>query len=153
MKLQQWANWAEIAASVGVVVTLVFLLQEVRGNTLAIERQASLDRAASWTAPFFPSEDLPDILAKVKAVDGLNPGYQALVDRYDLTVEESILWDRHLASIWVRLETEYLYDGPSEGLERTVKGLLSNLDNQVYWEHQTLARDEFVEFVEDVTRD
>ena len=79
MKLQQWAHLAEIGASVGVIVTLLLLLQEVRGNTAAIERQASLDRTTAWTAPFFPSSDLPDILAKIKAVDGVEPANRRLL--------------------------------------------------------------------------
>ena len=151
MKLQQWAHLAEIGASVGVIVTLLLLLQEVRGNTAAIERQASLDRTASWTAPFFPSSDLPDILAKIKAVDGEEPGQQAFVDRYNLTAEESILWIRHLSSIWTRLETEYLYDGPSEALGLVIQGLLTTPDNQLFWEHPMgILTAEFMWYVESV---
>ena len=148
MKLQQWAHWAEIGASVGVIIALLLLLQEVRGNTLAIERQASLDRAAIWTAPFFPSPDLPDILAKIKTVDGLEPVDQEFVDRYNLTAEESILWTRHLASIWTRLETEYLYDGPSERLASLIQDFLTYPDEQLYWENdQVFFTTEFQSYV------
>ena len=151
MKLQQWAHWAEIGASVGVIIALLLLLQEVRGNTLAIERQASLDRGAIWTAPFFPSSDLPDVLAKIKAVDGLERVDQAFVDRYNLTAEESILWTRHLASIWTSLETEYLYDGPSEGLASLIQDFLAYPDEQLYWENdQVFFTAEFQSYVESV---
>jgi len=51
MRLQQWANWAEIIASFAVVVTLLILIQEVRGNTLALERQAdSTPSFAPWSS-------------------------------------------------------------------------------------------------------
>lgn len=63
--------------------------------------------------------------------------------------EESILWNRHLSSIWTRLETEYLYDAPSEALGLTIQGLLATPDNQLFWEHpQGILTDEFVSYVE-----
>jgi len=109
------------------------------------------DRTATWTAPFFPSSDLPDILAKIKAVDGEEPGQQAFVDRYNLTAEERILWNRHLSGIWERLETEYLYDRPSEALGLLMQGLLATPDNQLFWENpQGIFAAEFVSYVEGV---
>jgi hypothetical protein len=107
MNTQAWAQRAEIVASCAVVVTLVFVILEIRSNTAAIERRATLDRATSLSAPFFMSPDMPAILAKVKAVDGLDPELQAFADRYNLSAEESILWTRHLGEIWEGLQADY----------------------------------------------
>ena len=151
MKLQQWAYWAEIAASLGVVVTLVLLIQEVRGNTKALERQATLDRATSITFPFFASPELPAVLAKIKAVDGLGHLSQAFVERYDLTPAEAILWQRHLIDVWMGLEADYSLSGESQELESAIRFRLTFPDNQVYWEHSVpFSGADFREYVEGV---
>jgi hypothetical protein len=134
MNTQEWAQRAEIVASCAVVVTLVFVIVEIRSNTAAIERRSILDRASTLNTPFFTSPDMPTILAKVKAVDGMDPIPQALADRYSLSAEESILWERHLNEIWIGLEADYLHGGPSEHLEWPIRGLLSTPDNQLYWD-------------------
>jgi len=137
VKLERWVNWAEITASLAVVVTVVLLIQEVRGNTEAIERKATLDRATAFNSPFFTNPQLPAVLAKIKAIDGLDPIPQALIERYKLTSEEAILWERHLASIWMGLQADYSMRGESQELETTIRDLLTNPDCQLYWQHAT----------------
>jgi hypothetical protein len=139
VRLQLWVNWAEITASLAVVVTVVLLVQEFRGNTEAIERQAALDRATTISSPFFVNPQLPVVLAKIKAVDGSDPIPQAFVERYDLTPEEAILWERHLAHIWLGLEADYSLNGESRELEAAIRELLTHPDNQVYWKHATIT--------------
>ncbi len=154
MNLQSWAHRAEITASFAVIVTLVFLLLEVRNNTMAIERQANLDRAANLSAPFLATPDLSRVLAKVKAVDGVEPLTQAFSERYDLSVEESVLWSRHLFVIWGGLEADYLYSGSSEKLDRHIEDLLSYPDVQIYWEHNYVWHTEdFRLYVESIRAD
>jgi hypothetical protein len=134
MKLQNFAHWAEITASLAVVVSLVFLIQEVRGNTQALERQAALDRAAALNSPFFEATQLASVLAKIKAIDGADPVPDALAERYGLTAEEAILWERHLWLTWSNLEADYAVSGESEELSRILRLLLNHPDQQVYWE-------------------
>jgi hypothetical protein len=136
MNLESWTQRAEIIASFAVVVTLVFLLLEVRSNTLAIERQAHLDRAESMAAPFLATPDLARVLAKVKAVDGMEPLNQAFAKRYDLSAEESIVWVRHLSAIWDGLQADYTYTGQTEQVDQFARSLLSYPDNQMYWKFQ-----------------
>ena len=134
MKLEQWAHWAEIIASIGVVVTLVVLVQEVRYNTLALERQADLDRAAALAEPFFEAPELASVLAKIKAVDGEDAFPDALIERYGLTPAEAILWDRHLRRVWLEHEADFDRSGPTPELAAWIRGTLSSPDNQLYWE-------------------
>ena len=89
MKLQDVTHWAEIIASVAVVLSLVFLTLEVRNNTRALDRQAIRDRSEALNAPFLDNSDLPAIIAAVKAVDGPEPSEQALVERYGITYEQA----------------------------------------------------------------
>lgn len=144
MKLQQWAHWSEIVASVAVVVTLVILVREVRGNTLALERQADLDRAAALTTPFFSASRLASVLARIKSVDGADPLPQAFMDRYGLTPEDAILWERHLWLVWLQHEADFERSGPSPKLEAWIGAALDTPDNVLYW--QTLGRYSGAEF-------
>ena len=134
MKLQQWAHWAEITASFAVVVTLILLIQEVRGNTRAIERQASLDRASALNSPFLDNAQLASVLAKIKSVDGQDPIPQAFVERYSLTQEEAITWERHVWQVWSGFQADFLEGGASEDLVRILQLLLQEPDHQLYWE-------------------
>ncbi len=134
MKLQAWAHGAEIVASFAMVVTLVFLILEVEGNTRALEWRADLDRASALNTSFFSSPRLSSVLAKIKAVDGTDPLPRALTERYGLTPEEAVLWERHLWLIWLGHEADFGRRGWSEELAAWVGGTLETPDNRLYWE-------------------
>jgi hypothetical protein len=134
MKLQEWAHWAEIVSSVAVVGTLLFLIREVRGNTQALDRQITMDRVSTVNNPFFTAPELASILVKIKAVDGPLPGPKAYAERYPLTPEEAVLWDRHLTLLWMGLEADYRYGETGGEVEAWVRDLLTHADNRLYWE-------------------
>ena len=133
MRLEKWAHWAEVVSSVAVVATLLFLIQEVRGNTRALERQITLDRVSTVNNPFFSAPELASVLVKIKAVNGTLPGEQAFMDRYGLSPEEAVLWDRHLTLLWMGLEADYQYGNTPGVVEAWVSDLLKNEDNRLYW--------------------
>ena len=133
MKLEQWAHWAEIVSSVAVVATLVFLVQEVRGNTQALERQITLDRVATVNGPFFEAPELAAVMVKIKDMDGPLPGPQAYQERYGLTPEQAVLWDRHLMLLWMGLEADWLHGETPVEVEAWVRDLLKTEDNRLYW--------------------
>ena len=126
-----WREIAELAGITAVIVSLVILIIEVRGNTVALERQIAMDRANALAVPFFESE-LPSILAKIKSVDGAKGAIPLYMEEYDLSLSEAIRWERHLILLWETLEAQYIADGPSEDLDNQVSILLSNRDNQIY---------------------
>ena len=150
MKLQEWAHWAEITASVAVVVSLVFLTGEVSENTLALERQAIRDRSVAMNAPYLNDSQIPAILAKVKAVDPWRPLVHAYVEGYSLTYEEAGIWSRYLSVVWTGLEADFILDGESLSLKNRVDELLRNPDDQMYWEHGggQVSDASFIEYVE-----
>jgi len=135
MEFRRWAPVGEIIASVAVVVTLIVLIVEIRGNTLAIERQAVLDRSEHFSAPYLDGQDLAAIHAKVKAKDGVSSVVQAIGDRYALSPQEAVVWHRYLDRIWSNLIANYRYGGPSAEIEETVAVFLTYPDSQIYWEH------------------
>jgi len=136
MKLENASRWVEIAANVGVIVTLVLLVAEVRTNTRALQRQAFMDRSTALNGPFFEDPDLARILTGIKEVDGWgNEEWEpAFVDRYGMSLEDAVRWGRHLGMIWQGLEADYVLEGPSEGLASRVRLLLQFPDNELLWE-------------------
>ena len=70
MKLKIWVDVAEITASLAVVATLGLLVVQISQSNEIEQRQSAL-RQAQWDAEMFLlSDELPSILAKIKAVDG-----------------------------------------------------------------------------------
>jgi hypothetical protein len=149
MKTEKLAHWAEIISSLVVVITLIFLINEVQRNTMALERQAAMDRNASITAPFFEAPELASIIAKIKTVDGPDPFPEALMARYGLTYEEADLWGRMMYGMWLGMEADYHALGPEE-VEPRLRSLLSTGDNQLYWEtmRTRYVNSHFVSFVD-----
>lgn len=131
MRNSDWKDYAELAGIAAVIVTLLILVLEVRQNTAAIERQSAIDRANSFSAPFFDSR-LPEILASKYSVDGVYPPVSTYMETYGWSAEDAILWERHLALLWETLEAEHAYAGPNEELDNLISALLSNQDNQIY---------------------
>lgn len=70
MNSRKLADWSEIVSSLVVVLTLVFLIVEIRTQTKAIERQAAQMRAENFAAPFLDSELLISASRKVRMRDG-----------------------------------------------------------------------------------
>ncbi|MCG8435346.1 MAG: hypothetical protein MJA83_15085 [Gammaproteobacteria bacterium] len=127
----KWRDIAELVGIVAIVISLVFLIVEIRENSLAIEQQAALHRAEAIATPYFESE-LASILVKISAVDGDSGVPPQFMERYGLTHGEAILWERHLWHIWESLEASYITEGASEKLEKQVRMLLLSPDNRIY---------------------
>ena len=151
MNNEKLAVWAEVVASIAVVVTLAFLIYEVRQNTVAVERQTYLDRQARLLEPYLESQDFREIYVKIKNRDGLEPRVQHFVDTYALSVEEALYWVRHLDQNWRGFENDFYRYGPNAGLNGMITGFLSFPDGRLYWDSaaQTAGfSDEFVNHVE-----
>jgi len=131
------ANWAEIIETVVILISMVLLIQEVRGNTRALELQAYLNRGEAHVRPYFEVEGFADVYAKVKAVDTGFPEtvVGAFEERYDLTQEEALLWVRHLDDIWRNFEGDFLYGADRDLLARDMAYLLTFPDQQLYFQN------------------
>ncbi|MEJ2320142.1 MAG: hypothetical protein P8Y21_12485 [Gemmatimonadales bacterium] len=152
MKLDRWAQLAEIAASIAVVATLIILTLEVRANTRALEGQAVRERSAALNDAYVRSPLIPSILAKIKEVDGPEPGETVLMDRYGLSYEEAAIWGRYLSQIWTGLEAEYLSDGPSPELRDRIQLLFLFPDAQVNWDFGAAPQVQDLKFREYVAK-
>ena len=67
MKLRKLALIAEVVASFGVIITLVLLLLEVRGNTLTMERQIEMAHFKTLFTSFIEPSVLMSAMTKIKA--------------------------------------------------------------------------------------
>ena len=133
MDTQKLANWSEIVASVAVVITLVFLILEVRQNTDAVERQALLERQARLINPYLASPEFRSVYVKIKEKDGREDNVAAFIDYYDLAHGEAVLWVRHLDENWSGLEADFLKYGESDDMNALITGFLSFPDARLYW--------------------
>lgn len=149
MKLQDWTHFAEITASVAVIISLLFLTHQVGENTSAIERQILLDRSSALTSPFLSDGRLPAILSKIKAIDGVDPLEQSFIDRYLLTYEEASIWVRYQLVVWKGLEADFIADGESPKMESYIEHLLTFADVQLAWKNGIMVSDaDFIAYVE-----
>jgi hypothetical protein len=151
VKLDRLAHWAEILANFGVIVTLVLLTLQVRDNTNALQGQAVFQRGAAFTAPYLSESRAPAILAKIKAVDGVEPVVAAYMERYDLTYEEGAVWLRHVFSIWTSLEAEYAVLGESPDLAHRIQLLFPYPDQEIWLDNEGtsfLSTPRFRDYVE-----
>ena len=150
MRFREWVPAAEIFASIAIAISLIVLILEVRQNTLVQERQIQIDQRAAFNDPFVVSPVHARILAKVKAVDGLEPNSQAYIDRYELTVEEAGTWARHNTNIWSGFQSQYFFSGPTEVLESSLRGIFKYPDAMIVFDinEDTFLRAEFVTYVE-----
>lgn len=132
MKLDRIAQWAEILANVGVLISVVFLVLEIQENTQTLRIQAAERRAAVLNTPLLTNPQLPEILSKIKAVDGAEPNVKAFMDRYELTYAEAVVWIRYLGELWSGLNAEYAQLGPSEELAHRIEQLLAFPDETLW---------------------
>lgn len=133
MDTQEWAARAEIVASLAVIVTLGFVIYEVRQNTAAIERQTTIEREARIVEPYLTSPEFRRVYASIKDRDGPEPIVGAFMDEYDLAVEDAVYWVRHLEQIWTGLEADFHYMGRTDDNGGLIVGLFAYPDNRLYW--------------------
>lgn len=147
-----WKGVAELIGLTVLTVSVVVLIYEVRANTAAIAYQAKMDAFRAVADPFFESDALSQVLAKIKTVDGFPPPIPAYRERYGLTAEEAILWTRHMIVLWGGIESTYLAYGPSPTLAQNISILLTNPDNQIYVGQRAAltASEEFLDYIRDV---
>lgn len=130
MKLRLWVDIAEIAASLAVVATLGLLVVQISQSN-DIEKRQSVLRQTQWDAQMFLlSDDLPNILAKIKAVDGYD--LQPWMEKYDLSYAEAAAWNRWLTLMWRGMELDYMMNGPNEKFEQNIRDTVAWPDQQIF---------------------
>jgi hypothetical protein len=148
-KLSKWSSVAEILSSVAVLITLVFLVYEIRQNTKTLEREMQMELVLSYSDVYLNQPILAEIYSKVKAVDGLEPLADAFVDRYELTPAEAVLWARNVSkTLWI-IHSQFLQDGPSENLETQLSALMTYPDFRIAFDmnEDSLLTPEFINYV------
>ena len=131
VSLRTWVDIAEITASLGVVVTLLILIGQIRESN-TIKKQESLIRDAEWDSEvFLQSSDLADALTKIKAVDGIEEPLQELMNTYEMSYEQAAAWNRYVMLNWKAMEAEFLYAGRS-------KQLAAQIRQSYYWPDQQM---------------
>jgi hypothetical protein len=77
LSLSNWASIAEVVGAIGVIVSLVFVVQSINRNTAAIHTNAEGDFLDAWREavqmPFYTNERLAEIQLKVHSDQQLTP--------------------------------------------------------------------------------
>ena len=128
MSLEQWSSLAQIVGSVGVIVSLIFVGQQIRRNTGALQREEHNSTMAQWTVirmAIARDRDMAELMTA-----GLNG--ERTMDAADQLRLEQMLAENLWASfhIWERTQrgifpkgTFELTTGPHlSSLLRTVRG-------------------------------
>jgi len=127
------ARRIEWIGQAAVVITLVVLIMEVRANTKALERQIVLDSSSQLSTPILSSPELLAAYERVKAVDGWEPIVLALVEQYDMTHAQAVVWGRYVLTLWQGLQADYVYAGESPELTARIKFLMAFPDDRLFW--------------------
>ena len=150
MKLEKIVQLTEIIGGAAILISLVILILEVQNNSRLLERQMSMDRVNARTETIINSPYLPEIIAKIKEVDGVatNPEVVAFMERYPLTHEEAQRMVRHIGRQWEGYAADF-HTGSTD-----VAGIISLSltwpDHRLFWEFASRQYfdEDFVDFVE-----
>ena len=150
MKLKDIALLTEIVGGVGILISLVVLVLEVRQNTALVERQILLDRS-NWVAQIIDSPYIAPIFAKIKAIDDdIVPTERAFMEQYDLTFEEATRFTTWLRQMWSGFQAEFETGTP--GLDEIIKDILQHKDQELFWMNtRSTYTADFVNYVNDLT--
>jgi len=77
LSLSDWASIAEVVGAVGVIVSLLFVVQSINKNTAALATSAESEFLDAWRSavqiPFYTNERLAEIQLKVHTGQQLSP--------------------------------------------------------------------------------
>ena len=128
MSLEQWSSLAQIVASVGVIVSLVFVGLQIRQNTGALQRNEHNSTMAQWTVIRMAIARNRDIAELMTA--GLN-GERTLDAADQLRLENMLqesawasfhIWDRTQRGVFPKGTFELTGGAYLSGLLRTMRG-------------------------------
>lgn len=152
LKLKKLALTAEVVASFAVIISLILLLLEVRGNTLAMERQTEMAHYNSLFTAFIEPTALMSAMTKIKAVDGIEADIEAFIATYDMSETEATAWSRFQLLIWAGMQQSFIYDGPSDRLAKEIRQLLRFPDIVLFLKHNPPS-EAFMSYIEIVKMD
>lgn len=142
MDARKIRDWLEVFVTLCVFAGLLLVVQEIRVNTSAVALQTAIDNSSALTEPFFQSEELHAASKKIKDIDGAFPPEAALIERYDLSPEEAVVWTRHLMQIWAQVAATYQFQDEEVALQ-LARTLLLAPDNRVFVENYAYFDPEF----------
>ncbi len=145
MKLEKTAMIAEILGGIAIVVTLIILIVEVRGNTEAVRAQtAQATFNISAQSFYYPEGNI--------ALDKMMSGTEELTDD-EISHATSLL-----AAIWTTFDNHYyqyrhgnLDEEIHEAYRARLELMVSNQAARAHWqERKSLSTSAFREYVDDI---
>lgn len=116
MSLQDLGNVGEFVASLGVIVSLIYLAVQMRGNTTALRaqtRSSITDQILGLHKFLSGSDDFRDALGKQTRREHLTPAEEELLRR------EASMWFRHMENVQYQRDAG-LYDSEDYSAQRAI---------------------------------
>ena len=146
--LQQASYIAEIAASIGVILSMLFVGWQVRQNTTVLHRSEANETVShlqELRLLLAGNKDLAEIFVKSQGgLDKLNPAELLRFDSYimDFTWAIFYVWDRFEKGLLPKDEFGRIFDG-------RVAQLYAAGPTKVWWEeNKPIFRGDFAEFID-----
>ncbi len=144
-------SWLALAANLGVLVGIVFVVIEVRQNseiTRAQMTQSRADTAILLASEWGNSDYMPAIAEKIHLGDDLT--YQEML-RYRTWVRAFL---RNHQNNYLQYKNGYLRNYIPDSTAAAVRSIISNQYSRDYWNESRINySDEFVEFVDQAVAD
>ena len=132
MDTSRAGHWLTLAANIGVIVGIAFLVLEIRQNSDIATAQVRLDYAAGWRSIDEQRQD--EVFAQVYAKSILSPD--------ELSLSEVIQLDGYYTGVFDQMLSAYtaskagLRSGQFEDTAKQVaNGYFSNAYGQAWWQH------------------
>jgi hypothetical protein len=136
MKLEKWALIAEIVGGAAVLLTVIFVLIELRANSALLERQIALERDNRDMQTVLESETLLRLISRIDEVDGtVSPAKTAIMERYDFDPVDAEHVLRYYRRQWAGYEVDF-EAGATDELRRRLSLMLRFPDQRLYWEFE-----------------
>ena len=130
MKLERWALVSEIVGSVAVVVTLIILLVEVRGNTAAIQAATYNNVVNSITTTLNDRGTDADVARVWLAGNAGEPLEPLDQERYESLVGANM---RRFENAFYQYQIGGIEDSQWEPIENIVASLMSSPGHRRWW--------------------
>ena len=134
-RLADWANLAEIVGAVAIVVSLIYVGQELRSNTAAVQAASQQSITNASSVSMLSIAENAD-LAEIRAIGDVDPGQLAPVDRlrYVLYQRQMLL---HFQNVWTQWRLGVIEDQVWDGYANVICGdLAGDARSKAWWREQ-----------------
>lgn len=135
--LSELANLAEIVGAVAIVISLIYVGQELRSNTAAVKAASLQSITNSSSASMLVVAESGDF-AKIRVQGDQDPWQLSDVERLRYVLYQRQMW-LHLQNVWTQWKLGVIDDGVWKGYQKVICDDLVGTKSKLEWWSQTHA--------------